>query len=376
MVSLEFFGPELLEDPYPSYRRLLEADEPQPFEGLPLWLLARYDHVLRALRTPDAFSSAAFGGMGPNAVRSLISADPPDHTTLRRLVQKPFTPSGIAALEPRIRQIAEDLVDAMLAKGEPDIVGDLGYPLPVIVIAELLGIPIERREEFKRWSDEAVSGMDDAMGSLAMMATGSTEAFAERRGADGAGVSEMSDFFADVIEERRRNPGEDLISMLVTGSEPLTLAELVSFCTLLLIAGNETTTNLVSNAALALFAHPDAAERLWADPALVPQVLEETLRYDSPVQLVARLATTDVEFDGVTIPSGAFVVVMTGAANRDPRHYERPDAFDIDRNPRDHVAFGSGVHLCLGAPLARLEGKVLFETLLARTRSMTPAGES
>jgi cytochrome P450 len=186
---------------------------------------------------------------------------------------------------------------------------------------------------------------------------------------------EMFQYFGEVIDARREHPGEDLISILVTGAEPLSREELLMFCMLLLIAGNETTTNLVSNGALALFANPEQAERLRDDPALVPSAVEEALRYDSPVQALWRQARTDVELHGTTIPKGAQVVVLYASANRDERHYPDADQFKADRNPRDHVAFGAGIHLCLGAALARLEARVVAEVLLERTKHMRQAGE-
>jgi cytochrome P450 len=366
MEPLEPFDPAFLADPYPIYRRLRDED-PVHREATGGWLLTRYDDVTRALRDYDTFSSSPMN-MGAPGFKFLIGSDPPDHTRLRRLVNRPFHPAAIAALEPRIRAICSSLVDELCeanAGGTADLIEHVGEPLPVIVIAELLGIPPERRSDFKRWSDAMLGGLspdfDRAAGALAAM--------------------EMFSYFNEVIEARRTDPGTDLISLLVGGSEPLNTMELQMFCMLLLVAGNETTTNLVSNGALALFSHPEAVARLRDEPALIPAAIEEVLRYDAPVQSLMRVTTREVELHGVTIPRGAGVGVVYASANRDERHYgPTADAFVVDRfagakGAADHVGFGAGIHFCLGAPLARLEARVVAETLLARTRGMRPAGE-
>ena len=251
------------------------------------------------------------------------------------------------------------------ARGDADLVQHVAYPLPVIVIAELLGIPIERRADFKRWSDAMLGGM--------------SEDFDRESG--GVAAMEMFGYFNEVIAERRSSPGDDLVSLLVGGTEPLSNQELLMFCMLLLVAGNETTTNLISNGALALFDRPDAVARLRAAPDLIPAAIEEALRFDAPVQSLMRRVVTDVEIGGRTLPAGANVVVLYGAANRDERHYgPTADDFVVDRyadvrGVADHVGFGAGIHFCLGAPLARLEAKVVAEELLQRTRGMHRTGE-
>jgi cytochrome P450 len=352
--------PDVIADPYPTYSRLRDAEPVHHSEGLGIWVLTRYDDVVAVLRDHERFSSTVLGG-GMGGGRFLIGSDPPDHTTLRRLVNRPFTPSAIAALEPRIRAIAEELVDDLVAANEAgaaDLVTQVAVPLPVMVIAEMLGIEPERRDDFKRWSDAVMGGMtleldgDDRLRS----------------------VMEMYQYFAETVEARRARPGTDLISALIQAEEPLTDTELGMFCMLLLIAGNETTTNLIGNATLALFEHPDAARRLRDDPSLVSVMIEEALRYDAPVQGLARCTTADVELHGHVIPAGATVGVLYGAANRDGRKFANPDRFDLERESRDHVGFGSGIHLCLGAPLARLEARVLAETMLARTSGLRPSG--
>lgn len=367
LESIDLASPAFFADPYPAYRRLRdEAPVHQVATGT--WLLSRYDDVSRALRDHDRFSSSPMN-MGAPGFKFLIGSDPPDHTRLRRLVNRPFHPAAIAQLEPRIRAICAELVDELCEandRGDADLVQHVAYPLPVIVIAELLGIPIERRADFKRWSDAMIGGMDEGFD----------------RSAGALAAMEMFGYFNDVIAERRSAPGDDLVSLLVGGSEPLDNQELLMFCMLLLVAGNETTTNLISNGALALFDRPAAVTRLREAPGLIPAAIEEALRFDAPVQSLMRRTTEDVVLgDGQRVPEGDTVVVLYGAANRDERHYG-PDADDfvVDRYEHvrgvaDHVGFGAGIHYCLGAPLARLEARVVAETLLERTRGMKPAGE-
>ena len=384
-------SPEAIAAPYPFYRRLLDEAPVYHVEELDLWVLTRYDDVQAALRDPAVFSSISGMGMlmggGPPGrmrdfmrsrqkgfaglsfdelagMRMLIASDPPDHTRLRRLVNKGFTPKAIGQLEGRIRQIAIHLVDEMIAagtRGEADFVAQFAYPLPVIVIAEMLGIPVERRDDFKRWSDSVVGALSGSFDG-------------ERAQAQSI---EMFMYFSQMLEERRAYPQDDLISMLTRSSEggdSLNPAEIALFCVLLLIAGNETTTNLLSNGAQVMFERPELCQRLRADPALIPAAVEETLRYDAPVQALFRGTTRPVTIGGVTIPADAAVQVVFGAANRDPRHYPDPDTFSLERNPTDHLAFGWGIHLCLGAPLARLEARVATEVLLERTRRILPRG--
>jgi cytochrome P450 len=370
MPTFNPFDPTMVEDPYPVYARLREGAAVHRVElmGMDTWVLSKFDDVSASLRNHEVFSSGAMVA-GGDTTRSLISTDPPDHTKLRRLVSKPFQPSAIAAMEPRIRDITNQLVVEMIdanRDGTADLVHHLSYPLPMTVIAEMLGIPVERRADFRRWSEHT---MGTAMAPTAMTSgPPATGQFV------GGPEGEMSLFFEEVVNERRRNPGDDLISALVTGKEALSHEEVLMFCVLLLIAGNETTTNLISNAALAFFENPEQAEVLASDPSLVPSAMEEALRYDSPVQFMFRQVKTDTEIRGQQIAAGSGVLVLFGSANRDADKYPDPESFDVRRNPKDHVAFGAGIHLCLGAALARLESKVAWETLLERTRNLRPAG--
>ncbi|GAA3211267.1 cytochrome P450 [Actinocorallia longicatena] len=378
MTTLDLNDPDFVADPYPVYAWLRDVEPVHYSAANDLWLVSRYDDVLAVLRDAPGFSSdLGKAGLDDNPfnpairiprrlarlldrlppVRTLLTSDPPHHTQLRRKVAKAFTPRRIAALEPRIREITERLVDDL----DDDLVRDVASPLPTIVIAELMGIPADRRDDFKRWSDELVNGLLTG-GSRIRMARSALA---------------VSWFFARTVRSRRHRPGGDVISLLVTrdqDGDALTLAELVNFCILLLVAGNETTTNLVSNAMLALFDRPDLWRRLGTDPDLAPAVVEETLRYDGPAQGLLRVTTAEVRIGDVTVPEGARVLPLTGSANRDPRHWADPDAFRLDRPAGDHIAFGSGIHYCIGTALARLETRIVLETLARRHPHLGPAG--
>jgi len=382
-VAYRPFDIAVAADPYPYYEELREVAPVHHLDQDGVWVISRYDDVVAVLRDPLTFSSALGLGdvfMGRARIpgrrppsfltdfaglRVLIASDPPDHTRLRRLVSKAFTPREIAALEPRIRALADSMVDDLLRAGdEADLVAQLAYPLPVIVIAELLGIPGDRRDDFKRWSDDLVGGLSGTWDPTRLQASG----------------VEMFSYFAEVVAERKREPGHDLISLLATRAveddtalEPM---EILMFCVLLLVAGNETTTNLIGNGAQALFEHPGEGARLHHHPELMAVAVEEALRYDAPVQSLPRGTTRQAEVGGVQIPAGAHVLVLFGSANRDGRRYPDADVFRVDRNPADHMAFGAGIHHCLGAPLARLEARVVGETMVRRLRALEPTGEA
>jgi cytochrome P450 len=326
------------------------------------WSVAAYDDVVQVLKTPQVFSSAGMGGatlLGGTPVRSIITSDPPQHTQIRNLVNKAFTPRMVADMEPRIREIARELIDAVAASGTMDVVRELAMPLPVTVIAEILGVDASRRDDFKRWSNAIVSQFNDA----------SPEA-QQRIEADRA---EFVAFFREQIDRRRKEPSGDLISAIVAAEDAevaLSPDEVAAFAMLLLVAGNETTTNLIGNAMLALTAHPEQLAMVAGDPALIPNMVEEALRYDSPVQFLFRIAKEDTVVGGTTVPKGNVVVPMYASANRDDAKYPDAARFDVTRNAQGHLAFGLGPHFCLGAPLARLEAKVAFEELFARTRNI------
>lgn len=365
------FTQEFRDNPYPAYAEMRREGPVFHVAQLGMYMVTHYDEVVELMKQPALFSSV--GGVGiqvrGEVHTTVINADPPVHTRLRALVSTAFTPRVVAELEPRVREITSQLLDAVGEKF--DLVRDLAVPLPVTVIAELLGIEPERRDDFKRWSTTAVSSTDEAGGER--------RADGERRAGILRDNEEMALYFEQVIAERRQQPRDDLVSALVraeTGEHPLTSDEVVAFCVLLLIAGNETTTNLIGNAMLALLAHPDEMARVRADRALIPGMVEEALRYDAPVQFLPRTTTQDVQLGGVSLPAGATVLPVFGSANRDERRFAEPDRFDVTRATQGQVAFGHGIHFCLGAPLARLEARVAFEELFARFSSIERADDA
>ncbi len=356
------FAPEVKEDPYPYYAWLRRERPVYLNERHGFWVLSRYEDVEAAARQPEVFSSAQ--GIGPDwqPGSTMITKDPPDHTRLRKLVSKAFTPRMVDTLAPRIQAIVDELLDAVIDKGAFDLVQDLAYPLPVIVIAEMLGVDPERRDDFKRWSDDVVhivaAGQNEARLAQYMQ---SWEAF--------------KDYLVELIEMRRQAPVDDLVSALVMAQEErdaLTLSEILNACLLLLVAGNETTTNLIGNGALALFTQVEESYKLRQQPELIHSMIEEVLRYDSPIQGVFRNTTRDVTIRGTTIPADSKVLLAWGSANRDGEVFPDPDRFDIERQIERHLAFGIGIHFCLGAPLARLEARIATETILRRTKSINP----
>ncbi|MDV8148059.1 cytochrome P450 [Arthrobacter sp. B10-11] len=321
------------------------------------WHVFRYDDVQRVLSEYARFSSR-MGGDDPSETgqlfaSSLITADPPRHRQLRSLVTQAFTPKAVDALAPRISRLTDELLDGLAALGSADLIQELAYPLPVIVISELMGVPAEDRDRFKHWSDVVVS---------------QTRAGAVNEDQHLTNV-EMTEYFLNLIEQRRSRPGKDLISNLLSAEidgQKLNVAELLGFCSLLLVAGNETTTNLIGNAVLCLTEVPGTIERLRQEPALLPQAIEEVLRFRSPVQSMYRVTVADTTLGDVRIPAGAPLVAWIGSANRDERQFERPAQFDVDRSQNRHLAFGHGIHFCLGAPLARLEARIALSAMLSR----------
>ncbi len=356
---LPFDDPRYVAEPRAHWQRLRDEAPVYWCAAKRFWAITRYDDVVAVLHDPARFSSKG-GPIGRSEEvglprQTLIQDDPPHHDRLRRILSKAFTPRVTATREPRIREIAGALIEAVrarLAAGEEvDLVHAFTSPFPVGVIAEILGIPEALRDRLRLWN-----------------ATTSVTGAAEITDASAPGVMrEMYDTLAALIEQRRTDRREDLFSALIEASErdesPLAAEELVGLCQLLWTAGNETTTNLLSNAALVLQARPDLLALVRDTPERIPALVEELLRLESPVNALARVATEDVELRGEKIRAGDVVMVMFSAANRDPRHFERPDDFDLDRRPNDHVAFSHGIHFCLGSHLARLEARVGLECL-------------
>jgi cytochrome P450 len=353
-------------NPYPLFARARREHPAWRHAGLPVVSVFRHADCQAILRDPQGWSSRfppPPGFTDDDLPRSMLVVDPPEHTRLRGLVSQAFTPKRVRQLAPRIEAIADELLDRALARREVDLVEALTYPLPVIVIAEMIGVPPEDRAQFKAWSDALVA----PLGSV-FFAPPTPEMIAEQRRIRG----ELEAYFVRLVEERRRRPADDLLTALVQAElegSRLSFDELLAMLILLLVAGNETTTNLIGNTVLELLAHPDALAAVRADPALVPGVVDEVLRFASPVQMDPRRATRDTALHGVPVSAGEFVLCWLGSANRDEAVFEDPEVFDIRRERRNHLAFGFGPHYCLGASLATLEAEVALRVLLARTRS-------
>ncbi|HET8575690.1 MAG TPA: cytochrome P450 [Methylomirabilota bacterium] len=368
------FLPDFNADPYPFYQRLREVD-PVHQSPLGFWVLTRYDDCVMVLRDPrfgragfEAMLESVYGGAAePGRLpTSMLFRDPPDHTRLRGLVSRAFTPRVIEGLRPRIQQIVDGLLDRIQEAGRMEVIADLAYPLPVTVISEMLGVPEDDRERIKQWSADIARSLD-AIGLP-------TDQEIVERGRTGRRA--IGDYFRSLIPDRKKRPRGDLLSLLIEAEEQgdkLSEGELLATCVLLYIAGHETTVNLIGNGLLALLRHPAELKRLRDDPALTQSAVEELLRYDGPVQRTARITNADVEIGGHKIAHRSMVVTVIGAANRDPAHFPDPDRLDISRPDNRHIAFGFGIHFCLGAPLARLEGQIALGTLVRRLPRLTLA---
>jgi len=366
-TPFDLFAPGVVANPYPWYRALRETSPVHFVPERDIYVLSRHADVRAALLNHAVLSSADGIGYGREPTSDMITSDPPEHTRMRRLVNRSFTPRVVARIEDRVRDIIDVLLDEMVAQVAPDWVRDLAIPLPITVIAEMLGVPVADRVDFKRWSD-----------AIFRLIGGQWEP-AERVPLE-AERNECVAYLRTTIAERRRQPsqGEDLISLLLeaTGGDQLSETEVLTFCMLLLVAGNETTTNAISNGLLALHEHPDEMVRLSRSPALVGVAIEETLRYDAPIQGLFRTARATVALPNGELPAGARVLLLYGSANRDGEIFGDGDSFRLTRDPSSNLAFGAGIHACVGAALARMELRLLATEILRRRLRVLPGGQN
>ncbi|HET7013993.1 MAG TPA: cytochrome P450 [Streptosporangiaceae bacterium] len=359
LISLA--DPAVIPDPYPLLAQMREASPFTELDGK-LVVYGKYADCSRLLRDPKASSRRNQSALSTDrrergrGTPSFLSLDPPDHTRMRRLVSQAFTPRVVSTLADRITQLTDELLTAAGQAGDHqfDLVGALAYPLPVRIISELLGVPSQDHATFAGWSAKLAHSVQPSFGAIDAAELAQTE----------QASAEFREYFTELIAARRSSPGDDLLTKLIRAEDEgqrLTLDEMISTCVLLLVAGHETTVGLISNAMLALLRNPDQLAVLVADPDLAAQAVEETLRYDSPVQLTGRVAT-----GGLLEPDGAVMLLLLSATGRDPAVFADPDTFDITRGTSEHLAFSAGPHFCLGAPLARLEATIALRALATR----------
>jgi cytochrome P450 len=365
--SFNPFDPEVRYDPFPLYARARREHPVFVHEGLPLVSVFRYEDVQAILKDATLWSNVFPPPPGvvmrADLPPSMLMQDPPEHTRLRGLVSQAFTPRMIRRLEPRMEALAHQLLDAALTQRHVDLVEALTYTLPVVVIAEMIGVPMDHRDQFKEWSD----GLVEHLG-LGLLTPEPPEVIEQELRI----IDEMRAYFTALAAERRAHPREDLLSGLVAAElegSRLTVDEMLQMLILLLVAGNETTTNLIGNAAIELMRHPDQLARLRAHPELMPTAIEEVLRFSSPVQVDARRAARTLEVAGQTITANSNVLLLLGSANRDESVFDNAETFDVGREDNRHMAFGFGPHYCIGANLARMEAQVAMRVLLQRTTS-------
>jgi cytochrome P450 len=374
MMNVNIASPEFKANPYPFYARL-RAEAPVCCVTLPTkqtaWLITRYEDVVMTLKD-ERFAKDKLNALTPEQAtkqpwvpamfkpleRNMLDLDAPDHTRLRALVHKAFTPRLIEQMHERIQKLADELLDAIQGQGRMDLIHDYALPIPTTIIAQMLGVPVADRHKFHRWSSTIVSSNPSGWGMLRAIPN----------------AMAFMGYIRKLIKARRATPQDDLISALVQAEEAgeqLSEDELLAMIFILLVAGHETTVNLIGNGMLALLEHPDQLAKLRDDPALIKPAVEELLRYASPVETATeRYAREDITIAGVTIPRGGLVFAAIASANRDERQFANPDTLDITREPNKHLAFGQGMHYCLGAPLARLEGQIAINTLLRRSKDV------
>jgi cytochrome P450 len=385
MLSYDPAEPATRRDPFPLFHRLRAEDPVHWSTALNAWVLTRYDDVRAAMFEPHFTADrvrpffrrlpAEERGKYPDLERYItgwaVFFDPPGHTRLRRLMNKAFTPRAVAGLRPKIQGIVDDLIDRVAqrvtgGRGAMDAISDFAYPIPASVIMVMLGVPRRDLDAVKRWSDDMA------------LFVGSSRLSSDKYRRAQSGMCEMADYFRAIIASRRVAPEDDLISAMLLpepGGDVFSEDELIATCSLLLFAGHETTSNLIGNGIRALLTHPDELLRLAAEPALVETAVEEMLRWDGPSHALVRLVAGDVELAGKHLKPGDRVFAMMNAANRDPAIFPDPDRFDVAREPNKHLTFAAGIHFCLGAPLARLEGQIAIATLLRRLADLRLADQ-
>ena len=361
-VSYDPTSAAILSDPYGTYDSLRAKDPIHRMRLINAWVLTRYEDVDMVLRDHRRFSKD--DGI-EDEYRSMLHHDPPDHTRLRALVSKAFTPRSVRELHPRVERIVAELLDDLDGKDRFDLIESVAFPMPITVIAEMLGVPARDMDRFERWSNDISLTIEPSLrDDQIRLVECATE--------------ELYEYFEGIIEERRLKPEDDMITALLNAEDEgdrLTHSELLGTLVLLLVAGNETTRNLIGNGMRALLKHPEQLQRLRDNPDLLDSALNELLRYDSPVQLDGRLVHDDVEIGGQRIIAGQRVLCAIGAANRDPSVFAEPDKLDIGRDEKSSIAFGRGIHHCLGAPLAMLEARAAFSALLDRYSSIELVAE-
>lgn len=371
-IKFNPFLPEFQVDPYPTYRRLQEED-PVHLSQVGVWVITRYTDVVKALRDPSlsskpseiSYASSRQQSSSPVASLSnelLFFQEPPDHTRLRKLVSKAFNIRVVEQMQTRIQEIVNELIDQVQDSGVMDIIADLSRPLPVRVIAQILGTPSEDYNQLKEWSHWFSYIFDPMKSSKTNQQLNQA-------------ILEFKDYFSHLIHKRRQHPHNDLISALIQArdeGDKLTEDELLATCMLLFASGEETTVNLIGNGILALLHHPEQLEQLKQNPSLIQSAMEEVLRYDSPLQICGRTTTSHIEIGGKVIRKGLPVFLIVGAANRDPNQFQAPDQLDITRSSNNHLAFGDGIHYCLGSALARVQGQIAINTLVQRLPNLKP----
>ncbi|AZQ36367.1 cytochrome P450 [Streptomyces cyaneochromogenes] len=380
-LAFDPWDPAFLADPYPAYAELRARGRVHYFEPTNQWLVPYHADVSALLRErrlgrtyQHRFSHEDFGRTPPPAEHEpfhvlndhgMLDLEPPDHTRIRRLVSKAFTPRTVEQLKPYVRDLAGELVSGLVEAGGGDLLTDVAEPLPVAVIAEMLGIPEADRAQLRPWSA-------DICGMYELNPSQETAARAVR-----ASV-EFSEYLQELIATRRKEPGEDLISGLIAAHDEgdrLTEQEMISTAVLLLNAGHEATVNATVNGWWALFRNPDQLAALRADHSLIPSAIEELMRYDTPLQLFERWVLDEIEIDGTTIPRGAEIAMLFGSANHDPQVFDAPDRLDLTRKENPHISFSAGIHYCIGAPLARIELAASMTALLEQAPTLRPAAE-